>query len=86
MYRMRISAMGTHVIFVQTSTRPNEWTQKQFRHDCFETYMETEFPEYWAEYLKAETDQSAAEFFYHYGETPEMIRKGIAYVFEQKGE
>lgn len=81
--KMRIVGLGAHAVIFQENTG-NGWKQKQLRTDCFEDYMEEQFPEYWAKFLSdTNGDFSAAEFFYHYGETPEMIRSGEAFIFEK---
>lgn len=78
---MRIVAVNSHAIFIQENNGVG-WKQTQMRSDLFEGYMEKNFPAYYNEFLNADTsDEAATEFFYHYGETPEMRRKGIAYIY-----
>ena len=79
--KMRIVAISAHAVFIQENNG-NEWEQTKMRIDLFESYMEKNFPKYYNEFLNTDTsDDCAAEFFYHYGETPEMKRKGIAYIY-----
>ena len=82
---MRIVGYGLNVVHVQTSNHRNRnYEQTRMTPIEFMEFMKREFPHYWQEYLdKADTDTYPEKFFYHYGETPEMIRKGEAFVFEK---
>lgn len=78
---MRIVGLGAHQVIYQESKNGRTWEQKTLRTDCFEDYLEREFNKYWPDFLNCTQDVSAAEFFYHYGETADMRRKGEAYIF-----
>lgn len=79
--KMRIVAISAHAVFIQENNG-NGWEQTKMRINLFENYMEENFPKHYNEFLNTDTsDDSAAEFFYHYGETPEMKRRGIAYIY-----
>lgn len=81
MKHMRIVGLGAHQIIFQESTNGRAWVQKTLRSDLFEDYMEENFPAYYSDFMNSTLDMSAAEFFYHYGETPEMRRKGEAFIY-----
>lgn len=78
--KMRIVGLGLHKIIFQEK-KGSEWEQKTLRSDLFDEYMINNFPTYYEEYMEDETELFASEFFYHYGETHEMIRNGEAYIF-----
>lgn len=82
--RMRIVGISNDWIVVQTQTgRRGDWEQVGMSWAEFDAWMWENFTPYFEEYLlKAEPEQSAAEFFYNYGETAAMRRKGDAYVYE----
>ena len=89
---MKIVAIGAYV-FVQTSNyRNRDYTQTIMKIDEFEKFMQEQFPKYWDEYMWDEYlnyynnvdrqfKKTAPEYFYHYGETEEMRRKGEAYIY-----
>ena len=79
--KMRIVGLGAHQVIFQENANGVGWKQRTMRTDLFETYMEENFPQYFEDFMKSDNDQVAADFFYHYGETPEMMRKGIAYIY-----
>ena len=78
--KMRIVGMGAKV-FVQIM-KNNRWEQSHINRDEFEDLIRNEFPRYMAEYEKNNTNCDVADFFYHYGETDAMLRKGEAYIFQ----
>ena len=79
---MRIVGLGAHQVIFQESKNGSNWEQKTLRTDIFDAYMEDNFPNYYGTFIHNEIDCSAAEFFYHYGETSEMRKKGIAYIYQ----
>lgn len=52
-------------IFVLTKNR-NEWNQEIMTLEDFEEMMKTEFPTYWDEFEKSESE-SVGDFFFNYG-------------------
>ena len=82
MKRTEMRIVGLAGDFTTIQRRVNrEWKQTTIDVIEFERMMKEEFAEYWDEYEKANTYESAPEWFYHYGETLEMIRKGNAYIY-----
>ena len=79
--KMRIVGMGIKKVFVQIM-KTNEWEQKHINKNEFKNLMRNEFPKYMAAYEESNTNCDIADFFYHYGETDAMIRKGEAYIFQ----
>ena len=79
--KMRIVGMDAKKVFVQIM-KNNEWEQKHINKNEFENLMRNEFPKYVAEYKEDNTNCNMADFFYHYGETDAMLRKGEAYIFQ----
>lgn len=77
---MRIVALNDSKVWVQGNV-DGEWKQATINRKAFETMMHISFPQYVEEYATSHTDKDMADFFYHYRETPEMIRKGEAYIF-----
>ena len=79
---MRMVALTANIAFIQTSEFENRgFKQDKISWAAFNDFMKEEFPQYWVEYESTNKKEEAAEYFYHYGETDEMKRKGIAYVF-----
>ena len=76
---MRIVGFGSEV-FVQRNIK-GKWEQEVLSKEQFTTMMEKEFPEYFEEYKNSGSTSSAAEWFYNYGETYLMRRKGEAFIF-----
>ena len=81
MKKMRIVGLGTSII-IQVNFGGSEWEQKTLSRDEFRSFMESKFPVYWEEYLNYGAYYTPEEFFYHYGETSEMRRKGEAYIYD----
>ena len=79
--KMRIVGMGVKKVFVQIM-KNNSWEQDNIDRNEFENLMRNEFPKYVAEYEKNNINCDMADFFYHYGETDAMLRKGKAYIFQ----
>ena len=79
--KMRIVGMGVKKMFVQIM-KNNTWEQSHINRNEFEDLMRNEFPSYVAEYEGNNTNCDIADFFYHYGETDAMLRKGEAYIFQ----
>lgn len=79
--KMRIVGINTTHIFIQTLTN-NEWKQDIMNEEEFKSFMYNTFPIYMTEYEKDNTDRKVMDFFYNYGETEEMKRKGEAYIFK----
>lgn len=87
---MRVVAYGLYV-FVQTSNhRTRDYEQNVMTHNEFATFMQDNFPTEWAEYLDYNSSvdwyytKTPAEFFYNYGLSEEEIRKGEAFIFENR--
>ena len=77
---MRIVGMGAKV-FIQI--RKNKRGQQKHinKNEC-ENLMRSEFPKYMTEYEENNTNCDIINFFYHYGETDAMLKKGKAYIFQ----
>lgn len=78
--KMRIVGLGAKV-FIQTM-KGNNWEPNNIDRNEFENLMRNEFPSYVTEYEKDNINCDMADFFYHYGETSAMIKKGEAYIFQ----
>lgn len=78
--KMRIVGINTKV-FIQIM-KDNKWEQSCISKSEFENLMRNEFSNYVAEYEKNNTGCDMANFFYNYGETEDMKRKGEAYIFK----
>ena len=79
--KMRIVGMGIKKVFIQIM-KNNRWEQRHINRNEFENLMRNEFPKYVAEYEKNNTNCDITDFFYHYGETDAMLKKGEAYIFQ----
>ena len=79
--KMRIVGMDAKKVFVQIM-KNNRWQQSHINKNGFENLMRSEFPKYMVEYEKSSTNCDMADFFYHYGETDAMLKKGEAYIFQ----
>lgn len=79
--KMRIVGMNTTHVFIQTLIN-NEWKLNIMNEKEFKSFMYNMFPTYMAEYEKDTINTKATDFFYHYGETEDMRRKGEAYIFK----
>ena len=79
--KMRVVGMDAKKVFVQIM-KNNEWEQKHINKNEFENLMRNEFPKYMAEYEESSTTCDMVNFFYHYGETDAMLKKGEAYIFQ----
>lgn len=77
---MRIVAIDSGRVWVQGKV-DNEWKQVIISRKAFETMMQISFPQYVEEYVLSHSDEDMADFFYHYGETHAMKRRGEAYIF-----
>ena len=78
--KMRIVGMNEKV-FIQIM-KNNKWEHNCIDRSEFENLMRNEFSNYVAEYEKSNANCDMANFFYHYGETDVMRRKGEAYIFK----
>lgn len=87
---MRITAVGGNSICVQTSNnREHGYKQEHMGIKRFSEFMQKHFPSYWKQFLESDDYyylNGCLHFFYHFGETPEMIRKGEAYIYEVEVE
>ena len=79
--KMRIVGMGVTKVFVQIM-KNNNWEQSHINRNEFENLMKNDFSKYVAEYEKNNANCDMVDFFYHYGETDTMLRKGEAYIFQ----
>lgn len=87
---MRVVAYGGNSVFVQTSNQRNrDYEQTIMTLNEFEEFVKENFPKEWEEYLEYNKNvdwqfqKALHEFFYRYGETEEMRRKGESFVFER---
>ena len=78
--KMRIVGINEKV-FIQIM-KNNRWEQSCISKSEFENLMRNEFSNYISEYEKSNTSYDMANFFYNYGETDAMRRKGEAYIFK----
>lgn len=78
--KMRIVGMNEKV-FIQIM-KNNKWEQSCIDRSEFENLMRNEFSNYVAKYEKSNASCDMANFFYNYGETEAMRRKGEAYIFK----
>lgn len=74
--KMRIAAMSESRVYIQILS--GEWQQIHLTYSEFINFMKTFFP------TVAEQLGDNVEDYYHYGETPEMITEGEAYIFERE--
>lgn len=72
--KMRIAAMNESRVYIQILS--GEWQQIYLAYSDFINFMKKFFP------TVAEQVGDNVEDYYHYGETPEMITEGVAYIFE----
>ena len=79
--KMRIVGIGLTKVFIQIM-KNNNWEQSHINRNEFENLMRNEFSKYVAEYEENNTNCDMADFFYHYGETDAMLKKGEAYIFQ----
>ncbi len=79
--KMRIVGMGLKKVFIQIM-KNNNWVQSHINRNEFEDLMINDFPKYVAEYEENNANCDMADFFYHYGETDAMLKKGEAYIFQ----
>ena len=89
MLMMRIVGLSESTHFVTVQIRDKDrgrWKQIIFPYNEFGVYMKHYFPKYYNYYEMAMEQQEnyeyAAEWFYNYGETFEMRRKGDSYIFK----
>lgn len=75
---MRIVGLGSNV-FVQRNK--HGWRQEIISREQFRIMMETEFPEYFEEYINSGSTKDAADWFYNYGETEEMRISGDSFIY-----
>lgn len=88
MIQMRIVALssGTETIIIQWKTMQSYFTQETMSYKQFDKYMKVTFPKYYKYYEIAKEQQeeicNSADWFYNFGETMEMRRKGESYIFK----
>lgn len=80
---MRIVGMSYGFMNIQTSNDGKVWEQETLSSEQFENFMKKNFPIEYSEYCDFLEffDESISNFFYHYKETPKMIREGEAHIF-----
>lgn len=89
MKEMRIVGISdTHCcVWIQTREYRGDWEQRTVGYAEFDLFMADYFPTEYKKFLKErKPEEFAAKFFYNYGETDEMRRKGEAHVFTRYGE
>ena len=79
---MRIVGLSAKVVTVQIRYGVEGWSQLGLTHSQFEEVMKNVFTDYYKDYEMSGQRKSCANFFYHYGETEMMLRKGIAFIYE----
>ena len=80
--QMKIVAMNSKVVMVQILYGIEKWNEIHLSHNKFERVMKDVFTDYYKDYEMSGQRESCANFFYHYGETEMMQRKGIAFIYE----
>ncbi len=83
---MKIVARTANGVYVQTSDDKREWSQIELTTEQFREAMRKYFTKYYYRFRMHELHmgeyaQDVCTYFYHYGETEEMIRSGEAYIF-----
>lgn len=82
MTQMRIVGLNSNKVFVQKMVRKNaQWDQTAISYKEFTEMMKNEYPGYFKEYEQSGATVSAAEWFYNYGETEDMRRKGESFIY-----
>ena len=81
MANMRIVGMNAQAMFIQKEIK-GEWIQEVISFTQFEDMMKTEYPRYWNKYTESNTDKSAEDFFYNYGEDENMESKGESFIYK----
>lgn len=82
--QMRIVGLNSSSIVIQKKDGNNSWNQAKVSNSDFDKMMKEGYPDFYDEYQAATKNGirlSAAEYFYHYGETDEMIQKGDAFIY-----
>lgn len=77
---MRIVAMNNKGFFIQEAEKMNTWEQRNISFEEFIKYMKENFTKEYNEFV--ESEKSVADFFYNYGCTEKMIKKGESYIFK----
>lgn len=83
---MRIVGLNKTTVFVQRKIKGDwsahrGWEQAVMNDVEFDTMMSEEFPEYWKKYLEADTEKDAKSWFYDFGCTEKMKRKGESFIY-----
>lgn len=68
------------VVIQKRNEKTRKWEQETLDYTTFKNMMETEHPRLYNKFLNSGSED-IGEYFYRYGETPEMILKGDAYIF-----
>ena len=80
--KMRIVASNPGKnVFIQKYIR-GEWKQEIITVEEFAELMKKDYPKDWEVYEKSGMEREPDDFFYYYGCTEKMIRKGESYIFE----
>lgn len=80
--KMRIVASNPGKnIFIQKYNR-DKWVLEIITVKEFAELMKNEYPNDWKVYENSGMEKEPDDFFYYYGCTEEMIRKGESYIFE----
>lgn len=86
---MRIVAMSHNseiVVILERINITKDFSQMRLSFDDFDRYMLQHFPNYYRYYEMAKENEKhicrSAEWFYHFGETSDMRRKGIAFTYK----
>ena len=78
---MRIVGLTNYkAVFIQKRENRTEWKQYKLNYVEFENLMKNEHPVLYKKYLNSGFDD-IGQYFWNYGETEEMKRKGVAYIF-----
>lgn len=83
---MKIVALSSKGVYIQTSDDKHEWSQIELTTEQFREAMRKYFTNYYYRFRMHELHaeefaQDICTYFYHYGETEEMMRNGEAYIF-----
>lgn len=68
-------------VFIQKEIR-GKWVQEIITVEEFVGLMKKDYPKDWEVYEKSGMEKEPDDFFYYYGCTEKMIRKGESFIFE----
>ena len=80
--KMRIVGNAPGKIVIIQKYIQNKWMQENITVEEFSDLMKNDYPSDWKAYEKSGMERMPDDFFYYYGCTEKMIRKGESYIFE----